>query len=67
MSLVEFGEVPRAYTVLSYGQSAREDSPHFDDQAALFARGEMKRIAWTDEEIARVALRRYRPGEEVGR
>jgi len=64
VSLVEFGEVPRAYTVLAYGQTARRDSPHFDDQAALFARGQMKRIAWTDEDIARVELSRYRPGGE---
>lgn len=59
---VEFGEVPRAYSVLSYGQSPKEDSPHFADQAAMFARGEMKTIAWTDEDIERGAIRRYRPG-----
>ena len=67
VSLVEFGDVPKAYTVLAYGQTARADSPHFDDQAALFARGEMKRIAWTDAEIARVTIRSYRPGQEGGR
>lgn len=65
--IVEFGEVPRAYTVLSYGQTARTESPHYSDQAAMFARGEMKRIAWTEEEIARGAIRRYRPGREAGR
>jgi acyl-homoserine-lactone acylase len=59
---VEFGDEPRAFTILSYGQSNRESSPHFDDQAALFARGEMKRVAFTDEEIERAAVRRYRPG-----
>ena len=59
---VEFGDVPRAYSVLSYGQSPKEDSPHFSDQAALFARGEMKTVAWRDEDIERRAIRRYRPG-----
>jgi len=59
---VEFGDIPRAYSVLSYGQSPKEDSPHFADQAAMFARGEMKTIAWTDEDIERGAIRRYRPG-----
>ena len=62
---VEFGDRPRARTVLSYGQTARRDSPHYDDQAGMFARGELKTVAWTDEEIARSEIRRYRPGEEV--
>jgi acyl-homoserine-lactone acylase len=61
---VEFGDVPRAYSVLSYGQSPDEESPHFDDQAALFARGEMKTVAWTEEDVERGALRRYHPGQE---
>lgn len=59
---VEFGGVPRAFTVLSYGQSAKEDSPHHADQAAMFARGEMKPIAWTPEDIEEREIRRYRPG-----
>ena len=65
--VVEFGDVPTAYTVLSYGQTARTDSPHFADQAAMFARGEMKGVAWTPEDIRRATIRRYRPGEEVRR
>ncbi len=59
---VEFGDRPHGYTVLSYGQTARTDSPHFDDQAGMFARGELKTVAWTDEEIAAQEIRRYRPG-----
>jgi acyl-homoserine-lactone acylase len=64
---VEFGDVPRAYSVLAYGQSPLEDSPHHADQAAMFARGELKRVAWTDADIERTAIRRYRPGEEANR
>jgi acyl-homoserine-lactone acylase len=60
---VEFGDDrPRAWSVLAYGQSALPDSPHFDDQAEMFARGEFKQVAWTDAEIEARALRRYRPG-----
>jgi acyl-homoserine-lactone acylase len=59
---VEFGDEPRGYSVLAYGQSRLDDSPYFDDQAAMFARGELKTVAWTDEEIAARAIRRYRPG-----
>jgi acyl-homoserine-lactone acylase len=59
---VEFGrDGPRAYSVLAYGQSDDPASPHFADQAPLFARGELKRVAFTEAEIARDLLRRYRP------
>ena len=62
---VEFGSangVPRAYSVLAYGESAREDSPHHDDQAAMFARGEMKRVRFTEADIVAGTVRTYRPG-----
>ena len=60
---VEFGEQPRAYSVLAYGQSPRPDSPFFSDQAAMFARGELKRVAWSAADIDAQAIRRYHPGE----
>jgi acyl-homoserine-lactone acylase len=61
---VEFGdEEPRAYSVLAYGQSAKPDSPWHADQAAMFARGEMKRVAFTPRDVDRQAVARYRPGE----
>ncbi|MEZ4416721.1 MAG: penicillin acylase family protein [Gemmatimonadota bacterium] len=62
---VEFGQFPRAYSVLAYGQSSREESPHFDDQAALFARGELKRVAFREPEIAAQLVKRYTPGREL--
>jgi acyl-homoserine-lactone acylase len=58
---VEFGPVPRAVSVLAYGQSSRPNSPYFSDQAAMFARGELKRVAFTEGDIARGLVRRYRP------
>jgi acyl-homoserine-lactone acylase len=64
---VEFGEVPRALSVLSYGQSPRPDSPHLDDQARMFARGEVKAVRWTSADIEGAAVRRYRPGDEIRR
>jgi acyl-homoserine-lactone acylase len=59
---VEFTDVPRAYSVLAYGQSARPDSPFRSDQAAMFARGEMKRVAFTARDVDAQVIRRYRPG-----
>jgi acyl-homoserine-lactone acylase len=61
---VEFGDVPRAYSVLGYGESARPDSPYYGDQAELFARGEMKRVALTEKDIDAQTIKRYRPGVE---
>lgn len=61
---VEFGRVPRAYSVLAYGESARPDSPFHDDQAAMFAANEMKPVAFTPEDVERQTIRRYRPGGE---
>nr|MBA3887154.1 penicillin acylase family protein [Acidobacteriota bacterium] len=60
---VEFAEEPRAYSVLAYGQSAKADSPWHADQAAMFARGEMKRVAFSERDVDRQAITRYRPGE----
>ena len=60
---VEFGaDVPRAYSVLAYGQSPDPESPYHDDQAAMFARGEMKRVAFTERDVEAATVRRYRPG-----
>ena len=59
---VEFTPVPRAYSVLAYGESSRPESPYYDDQAAMFARGEMKRVAFTPQDVEKETIRRYRPG-----
>jgi len=59
---VEFGDVPRGYSILAYGQSRLETSPHHADQAAMFARGEMKSMLWRQDEIDAATIRRYRPG-----
>ena len=59
---VEFGDIPRAYSILAYGESNQEDSPYFADQATMFAQGGMKIVAFTTEDIQRTEVRRYRPG-----
>lgn len=62
VSAVEFGDPPRAYTVLAYGQSAREGDPHALDQLEMFARGGMKQVAFTEADIEATLVRSYRPG-----
>ena len=59
---VEFGAIPRAYSVLAYGQSPDPASPWHADQAEMFARGAMKRVAFTTQAVTAAAVRRYRPG-----
>jgi acyl-homoserine-lactone acylase len=62
---IEFGkEVPRAYSVLAYGESAKEDSPYHSDQAEMFAKGEMKPVAFTPADVDKQTVKRYHPGLE---
>jgi acyl-homoserine-lactone acylase len=60
---VEFGDEPRAYSVLAYGESPKPSSQFFSDQAAMFARGQLKPVAWTDKDIESQTIKRYHPGE----
>ncbi len=60
---VEFGDTPRAYSVVGYSQTSNENSPHFNDQSVLYANNEMKPVAFTEPEIAAHLLRAYRPGD----
>ncbi len=62
--MVEFSEPPRGYTVLAYSQSEIAGSPHYNDQAELFAAGRFKRAAFTDAEINQTLSKQYHPGEE---
>ncbi len=59
---VEFGDVPRAYSVLVYGESNRPDSPWFGDQAVRFAAGNLKTVLLDRPTIEKWAIRRYRAG-----
>jgi acyl-homoserine-lactone acylase len=61
---VEFGKIPKAYTVLAYGQSNKEDSPHYNDQLLIFTNNEMTAVAFTDEDVEKQVIREYRPGTE---
>jgi acyl-homoserine lactone acylase PvdQ len=61
---IEFGDRVRARTIVNFGQSADSISPHWFDQAPLYARGQMKTLWFTREEVAAAIALRYRPGEE---
>jgi acyl-homoserine-lactone acylase len=61
---VEFGDTPRAYSVLAYGQSRLLNSPWHSDQAEMFAKGEMKKVAFTASDVNAQAVLRFRPGQK---
>jgi len=61
---VEFGDTPRAYSILAYGQSRLPSSPWHADQAEMFARGEMKKVAFTEKDIDAQTVVKFRPGEK---
>jgi acyl-homoserine-lactone acylase len=59
--LVHFTRPVEAWSILAYGQSSRPDSPHGRDQIERFARHELRRIWFTEAEIAANLERSYRP------
>ena len=63
VAAVEFGPRIRAKSILAGGQSGDPKSPHFKDQAAMYARGEFKEVLFYPEDVSRHLERRYRPGE----
>ncbi len=65
VSIVSFGSSTRARSVLAYGQSRNPSSPHYFDQAPLYAAGKL-REAWFDlPSIRQQAIRAYRPGSSA--
>jgi acyl-homoserine-lactone acylase len=56
---VEFSDPPRAYTILAYGQSNDPASPHHTDQATMFAKNQMKKVAFTEADIQKSLIKEY--------
>ena len=65
VSVVEFGPQVRSLAVHTFGASGDPSSPHYFDQAPLFARGEMRPVWFTREDVLANAERSYRPGGEA--
>ena len=64
VAVVEFGDKVKAKSLLAGGQSGDPDSPHFLDQAEMYADAEFKDVAFYREEVEDRAESKYRPGAE---
>ncbi|MCB9909608.1 MAG: penicillin acylase family protein [Planctomycetes bacterium] len=63
VSVVELGDPVESRSIVPYGQSRDPNSPHFEDQAPLFAKGRMKANPFTPDAVHKAAVRSYHPGE----
>jgi acyl-homoserine-lactone acylase len=62
VSVVEFGERVRAKAVTAGGSSGNPASPHFNDQAGRYAKGDLRDVYFHPDELEKHVVRRYHPG-----
>jgi acyl-homoserine-lactone acylase len=65
VAAVELAPQPRAMTILQFGESGDPASPHWFDQAALYAKKQFKPSWYTQADVAAHSERRYHPGEHA--
>ncbi len=63
VAAVEFGSPLRAKAITVGGLQSDPSSPHFDDQAEMYANGEFRDVLFYRDDIEAHLERRYRPGE----
>ncbi|MFL6787381.1 MAG: penicillin acylase family protein, partial [Sphingomicrobium sp.] len=63
VAVVEFGPRVRARAVTAGGESGDPASPHFNDQAARYAAGDLRPVYFYPDELNGHIERTYRPGE----
>ena len=63
VAVVEFGETVRALAVSAGGASGDPGSPHFNDQAARFATGDLREVYFYPRQLQGHIERTYHPGD----
>ncbi|HEX8512493.1 MAG TPA: penicillin acylase family protein [Allosphingosinicella sp.] len=62
VAVVEFGPKVRAKAVSAGGESGHPGSPHFNDQAERYAKGDLREVYFYPEQLKGRTKRVYRPG-----
>jgi acyl-homoserine lactone acylase PvdQ len=63
VAVVEFADRVRALAVTAGGESGDPASAHFNDQAELYATGNLREVYFHPDQLAGHVERTYRPGE----
>ncbi len=63
VAVVEFGPQVRARAVTAGGQNGNPASPHFNDQAARYATGDLREVYFYRAQVEAHSERQYRPGK----
>jgi acyl-homoserine-lactone acylase len=63
VAVVEFGDRVHARAITAGGESGDPASPHFGDQAARYAAGDLREVYFYPDQLAGHTERSYRPGE----
>ena len=61
VAVVEFGPRIIAKSILAGGESGNPGSPHFNDQADMYCKGQFKDVLFYPEDVARNLERQYHP------
>ena len=59
--LVDFSKPGTAWSVLAYGQTTNQESPHSRDQLELFASHRLRPALYGEADVKAAARRVYRP------
>jgi acyl-homoserine-lactone acylase len=65
VSVVEFGTITQAASIMTFGETADPQRKHFFDQAPLLAKGEFKPSWMTLKEVKQHSEAAYHPGEKT--
>lgn len=58
VAAVQFGESPRAFALIAYGNASQEGSPHRSDQLELFSTKQLRPVLFSVEEVDAQAVER---------
>jgi acyl-homoserine-lactone acylase len=65
VSVVEFGPVVKARSILVFGENSHPESKNYFDQSELYANREFKPAYFSLDEVKANAVRQYHPGESI--